>query len=121
MLAVSSVGPENPAIAAEPFILGRAAPHTEDDELALFLMQEAASLASENHVDLSELKSPGFEPIDALLEEAIDEGVLGEAVVCRPCATAREIAESDLRDWATMGGPDDLGRLTDEHDTTLTF
>jgi predicted peroxiredoxin len=121
MLAVSTVGPENPAIAAEPFILGKAAPHTDDGTLDLFLMQEAAYLASENHVDLSELKSPGFESIDALVTEARDDGTLGEAVVCEPCATARSIADADLREWATMGGPDDLGRLTDEHDSTLTF
>jgi predicted peroxiredoxin len=121
MLAVSTVGPENPSVAAEPFVVGQAGPHTEDGDVALFLMGEAAYLASENHVDLGELKAPGFDPIGVLLEELLADDLLREAVVCEPCATAREIDAADLRDWATMGGPADLGRMTDEHDTTVTF
>lgn len=121
MLAVSTVGPENPSIAAEPFVVGRAGEHTADGDIALFLMADAAYLASENHVDLGELKAPGFDPIDVLVDELLADDLLREAIVCEPCATAREVDASDLHEWATMGGPADLGRMTDEHDTTLTF
>jgi len=66
MFVVSTVGPDNVTTAAEPFVVGEAARET-DGTLALFLMQEAVYLGSENHVDLSELKSPGFPPISTLV------------------------------------------------------
>lgn len=121
MLAVSTVGPDNASVAAEPFILADAAKHTDDDSLDVFLMQEAVYLASANHADLETVVSPGFDSIETLVQDGLDDDVIDDVVVCEPCAAARCVDETDLRDWATMGGPDDLGRLTDEHDTTLTF
>jgi predicted peroxiredoxin len=121
MLVVSTVGPENPALAAEPFVVGQAGPHTEDGDISLFLMAEAAYLVSENHVDLGELHAPGFDPVDVLVDDLLEDDLLREAIVCEPCATARHIDATDLRDWATIGGPADLGRMSDEHDTTLSF
>jgi predicted peroxiredoxin len=121
MLAVSTVGPDNATTAAEPFVLAEAAKHTDSGTLDVFLLQEAVYLASDRHVDLATVTAPGFDDIGTLVADARADGALGEVVVCEPCATARRIGPEDLREWATMGGPAALGRLTDAHDTTLTF
>lgn len=120
MLVISTVGPDNATTVAEPFVVGKAE-QERDGALSVFLMQEAVYLASERHADLSELTSPGFAPLSELVADLRDDGVLDEAVVCEPCATARHVEADDLREWATLGGPADLARLTERHDTTLTF
>jgi len=120
MLAVTTIGPENATKTVEPFMIGIGA-MARDDTLDLFMMQEAAYLGSERHADLSTLSAPGMPTVEETLGDLLEGGGLGEAYVCEPCATARNIGEEDLREWAQFGDPEDLARLAERNDTTMTF
>lgn len=120
MYVVTTIGPENATKTVEPFMVGLGAME-RDDTLDLFLLQEAAYLASERHIDLSTLSAPGMPTVAEAVEKLRDGGGLGECYVCEPCATVRNIRPEDLREWATIGGPEDLARLAEENDTTMTF
>ena len=50
-----------------------------------------------------------------------ENDALNDFVVCEPCTDARGIETDDLREFAYMGGPDDLARQARENDTTVTF
>ncbi|MFC4540514.1 DsrE family protein [Halosolutus amylolyticus] len=120
MFVVTTIGPENTTKTVEPFMVGIGVKE-RGNETDLFLMQEAAYLGSDQHVDLSTLSAPGMPTVEEALEELLDAGSLGECIVCEPCAIARNIGEDDLREWATFGGPEDLARLAEENETTMTF
>lgn len=120
MYTVSTIGPDNATKAVEPFMVGIGAMQ-RDDTLDLFLMQEAAYLASERHVDLSSLVAPGMPSVAEAVADLRAADALGECYVCEPCATVREIREDDLREWIEFGDPADLARLADENQTTMTF
>lgn len=120
MFVISTTGPNNATKAVLPFMTGKGA-MTREEPVALFFMQEATYLASESHTNLSELTAPGLPPIAAILEELRESGTLEEAIVCDPCASARNIDADDLREWARLGSAEDLARLTESHETTVSF
>jgi len=120
MHVLTTIGPDNSTNAVLPFIAAKGA-MTRDDTAALFAMQEATSLGSTRHADLSELKAPGLPTVQSVLDALLEHEALDEFVVCRPCAEARGITEADLADWATFGGAGDLARQAAAHDTTMTF
>lgn len=120
MFVVSTVGPDNVTKTVAPFVTGTGAVE-RGETVDLFLMQEATYLASENHVDLSELVAPGMPPVAEVVKDLQEDDGLGECVVCKPCSSARGIGSDDLREWATLGGPADLARLAADHETSIAY
>lgn len=121
MLTVATRGPDQPNLAALPFVALKGA--VESGEFAdhppeMFLMQEATYLAH-RETDLSEVKAVGLPPIGDVVEFLREHGF--RMVVCAPCAAPRGIAEDDLVEYARMGSGSDLARLTKEHHFVLTF
>jgi len=120
MHVLSTIGPDNSTNAVLPFIAGKGA-LSRGETVAMFVMQEATYLGSPNHADLTELKAPGLPTVQSVLNELHDQDALDEFVVCKPCAEARGIEQTDLAPWATFGGAGDLARQAAAHETTMTF
>lgn len=120
MHIITTIGTDNATKSVLPFVAAKGA-MSQGDTAAFFAMQEATYLASTKHANLAELKAPGLPTIQAVLDELLANDALGEFIVCKPCAEARNITEDDLAPWATFGGAGDLARQASEHDTTLTF
>jgi len=124
MLTVATSGPDEPNQSTLPFValkgsIGAAGDGNYPEERPrMFLMQEAIYLADRS-VDLSEVKAVGLPPISEVVSFLRDHDF--QMVACSPCATARGVDESRLRDEAVMGEGKDLARLTQEHDQVLTF
>ena len=120
MHIITTVGPENTTKTVLPFVAAKGA-MSQGNKVAFFAMQEATYLGSPRHANLAELKAPGLPPVRDVLNALLENDALAEFVVCKPCAEARGIQESDLADWATFGGAGDLARQAAAYDTTLTF
>lgn len=120
MQVISTHGPDQATKALLPFMAAKGA-MKEGDAVDLFLMQEATYLASERHADLGEIKAPGLPTVAEAVDLLLDEDAIRECVVCVPCAEAREIDESDLRPWATLGRAPALARQAAHNDATVTF
>lgn len=121
MLTVATRGPDQPNIAALPFVALKGAVESgefADHPPAMFLMQEATYLAHRD-VDLDEVKAVGLPPVGEIVAFLREHGF--EMVVCAPCADPRGIDEDDLVGYARMGSAADLARLTKEHHFVLTF
>lgn len=121
MLTVATRGPDQPNLAALPFVSLKGSVESgefTDHPPVMFLMQEATYLADAG-VDLSEVKAVGLPPIGDVVEFLLDHGF--EMVVCAPCAGPRGVTEDDLVDYARMGTATDLATLIKEHHFVLTF
>jgi predicted peroxiredoxin len=120
MHIISTLGPDNATKTVIPFVTakGAAARGTDVD---MFLVQEATYLGSATHSNLDELQAPGMPSVAAVLGSDAVQAHLGECIVCEPCATARNIEASDLRDGFTFGGPEDLARQAETHESTVTY
>jgi predicted peroxiredoxin len=120
MQIIVTVGPDNVTKCGLPFVAAKAAAEDEDD-VDFFLTQEGTYMGSSRHSDWSELQSPGLPPVAGLFKDVTENDALNDFVVCEPCTDARGIETDDLREFAYMGGPDDLARQARENDTTVTF
>lgn len=121
MLTVATRGPDQPNLAALPFIAlkgGIESGEFTDHPPAMFLMQEATYLAHRK-VDLVEVKAVGLPPVGEVVAFLRDHDF--EMVVCAPCAAPRGISEADLVEYARMGTAADLAKLIKEHHFVLTF
>jgi len=120
MQIIVTVGPDNVTECGLPFVAGMAAAGDGDD-VDFFLTQEGTYMGSANHSDWSELQGPGLPTVAELFAEVREQDALTDFVVCEPCTDARGIDEDDLREFAYMGGPEDLARQARENETTVTF
>jgi predicted peroxiredoxin len=120
MFVVTTIGSENATETVLPFVAAKGA-MSRGESVAIFAMQEATRLGTETQADLEEIKAPGLPTVAAVLEALRENDALEEFVVCEPCALARDIGEADLSGWAEFGRADDLARLADEHESTVTF
>lgn len=120
MHIVTTTGPDNATKAVLPFIAAKGA-QANGEDVAMFLMQEAAYLASERHADLAELKAPGLPTVADALDTLREGDALEEVVVCEPCAAARNVTEEDLRGVAEFGEAPRLAEQAAAHGTTTTF
>lgn len=120
MHIISTIGPDNATKTVLPFITAKGAMENGEG-IDMFVMQEATYLGSETHVDLTELKAPGLQPVGEVLNTLRENGALNEFIVCDPCARARNITEEDLRDFAEFGGAPKLAEQATNHETTTTF
>lgn len=121
MLTVATRGPDQPNLAALPFVALKGSVESgefEEHTPAMFLMQEATYLAH-REVDLHAIRAVGLPPIGEVVEFLRPHGF--EMIVCAPCAEPRGVADDDLVEYARMGSATDLARLTREHDAALTF
>lgn len=119
MFVVTTIGSGNATTTVLPFIAGKGAMN-RGETVAVFAMQEATRLATDQH-SLEEIKAPGLPTVAEVLDVLQENDALDEFVVCEPCAAARNITEDDLADWATFGSATDLARLSEDHETTVTF
>lgn len=121
MLTIVTRGPDQPNIAALPYVAlkgGIESGEFTDHPPAMFLMQEATYLAHRK-TDLHEIKAVGLSPIGEVVEFLLEHDL--EVVVCEPCAIARGIDPEDLVGYARMGGAGDMAKMTKEHHFVLTF
>lgn len=120
MFCLTTVGPDNATRAVLPFVAAKGAA-ANGDKVAMFAMQEATYLGSTRHADLAEIKAPGLDPVQDVLDHLVEQDALDAFIVCKPCADARGIEESDLQEWAKFGGAPDLHRLATDYAPTVTF
>lgn len=73
---------------------------TNNAETAVFATSDAAHLCVEGGTN--ELVAPGYEPLDVLVEEFIDNG--GMIWLCPVCAKAKGISQDDLRSGVELAG-----------------
>jgi len=120
MQIVTTIGPDNVTNCGVPFVAATGAAEDGDD-VDFFLVQEGTYLASSRHSDWTKLQSPGLPTIAALFETVTEHDALRDFVVCEPCTDPRGIEETDLREFARFGGPEDLATQAARNDTTITF
>ncbi len=121
MFVIATHGPDQPNMAALPFVALKGAVESEEfpgEPPVVFLMQEATYLAR-TATDLSEVKAVGLPPVAQVVEFLQEHGL--QVIVCEPCAVARGIGAEELAPYARMGGAGDLARQAKEHSVTLTF
>lgn len=121
MLTVATHGPDQPNLAALPFVAlkgGIESGEFVDKPPAMFLMQEATYLADKS-VDLNKIVAVGLPSIGEVVEFLQEHAF--EMVVCAPCAAPRGVAEENLVDYARLGGAADLAKMTKDHHFVLTF
>jgi len=121
MLTVATRGPDQPNLAALPFVALKGAVESGEypgEAPEMFLMQEATYLAHRG-TDLSEVKAVGLPPVAEVLAFLRKHDF--RWIVCEPCAEARGIGPADLMEDARMGGAGDLARMAKTHSVTLTF
>ena len=121
MFVIATRGPDQPNLAALPFIALKGAVESGEfpgEAPEIFLMQEATYMAHAR-TDLNEVKAVGLPPVGEVV--AFLEGHDLNVVVCKPCAVARGIREEDLVPYARMGGAGDMARMARAHSATLTF
>lgn len=121
MLVVATRGPDQPNLAALPFVALKGAVESGEfpgERPELFLMQEATYLAHRK-TDLDQVKAVGLPPVGQVVAFLREHGF--RMVVCAPCAEPRGIGESDLVEYARMGGAPDLAKMVKSHSATLTF
>lgn len=121
MFIVATRGPDQPNIAALPYVALKGAVESGEfpgEPPTIFLMQEATYLAHEG-TDLSEIKAVGLPPISEVVGFLRQHDL--EVIVCSPCARARGISEENLVDYARMGGAGDMAKGAKSHSATLTF
>jgi len=73
---------------------------TNNAETAVFATSDAANLCIKGGTD--DLVAPGYEPLDVLVEEFIDNG--GMIWLCPVCAKAKGINQDDLRPGVELAG-----------------
>lgn len=73
---------------------------TNNAETAVFATSDAAYLCTQGGTD--DLVADGYEPIDTLVEEFIDNG--GMIWLCPICVKAKGICEDDLRPGVEIAG-----------------
>lgn len=120
MHVISTTGPDNATKAVLPFIAAKGA-MSQDDEVDLFLMQEATYLGSRSHANPFQVTAPGLPSVGDVIEALVDGEAIRSAIVCKPCADAREIDPNQLWHWAEFGGAPDLAIQAERNDTTVTF
>lgn len=120
MQVLTTIGPDDATRAVLPFMAAKGA-MAHGDSSDFFFMQESTYLGSKRHSNLSELKAPGLPTVQEVLRMLQDADAVGEAVVCEPCATAREITEDQLRDWATFGDAGDLYAQLERNEEAVSF
>lgn len=121
MLTIATRGPDQPNLAALPFVALKGSVESgefEGETPEMFLMQEATYLADRT-VDLGQVKAVGLPPIGEVVAFLREHGF--RMVVCRPCAGPRGIGEDDLVEYARMGGAGDMARMVKQNSATLTF
>lgn len=121
MFVIATRGPDQPNLAALPFVALKGAVESGDfpgETPVAFLMQEATYLADRS-TNLHEIKAVGLPPVGQVVEFLEGHGL--EVIVCAPCAAPRGIEEADLVEHARMGGAVDLARQAKTHGVTLTF
>jgi len=121
MLTIATHGPDQPNLAALPFVALKgsvASGEYPDETPEMFLMQEATYLAH-RETDLHEIKAVGLPAVGEVAAFLRKHDF--RMVVCAPCAAPRGIGEDDLVAYARMGGAGDLARMTREHSVSLTF
>jgi predicted peroxiredoxin len=121
MFVIATRGPDQPNIAALPFVALKGAVESGEypgERPTIFLMQEATYLA-EKRIDLSEVKAVGLPPVADVVAFLKEHDL--EVIVCTPCARARGIGEADLVEYARMGGAGDMAKGAKTHSATLTF
>jgi len=121
MFVIATRGPDQPNLAALPFVALKGAIESEafpGEAPEVFLMQEATYMAH-RRTDLNEVKAVGLPPVGQVVEFLKEHGL--NVVVCTPCAVARGIREEDLVEYARMGGAGDMARMARAHSVTLTF
>lgn len=92
-------GKDNIERATVSFVMALSAA-TNNAETAVFATSDAAQLCIKGGAD--NLVAPGYEPIDGLIEEFIEnEGVIW---LCPVCAKAKGITEDDLRPGVKLAG-----------------
>jgi uncharacterized protein involved in oxidation of intracellular sulfur len=107
VLIISTHAKDNPELAAIPFAMANAALAMDVKAVVVF-QGEAVYLAKKGYAETLP-KPGGFDPLPKLMGDFKELG--GEIRVCVPCIKDRNIAESDLIDWAqTIAG----GRLITE-------
>lgn len=119
MFVITTIGTDNATKTVLPFVTGKGAMN-RGETVSMFTMQEATRLGTSQET-LEEIKAPGLPNVAELLTGLRENNALEEFIVCEPCATARGITEDNLVEWAEFGRATDLARLTEEHDTTVTF
>ncbi|MGQ4555173.1 DsrE family protein [Halobellus sp. GM3] len=118
MFLLLTAGPEDPS-APLPFVAAKGA-LAAGEEVSIVAMADAVSLLRAD-VDLGALEASGLPTVAAAVEALREDGALADAVALRPCCAARDIDESDLREWASMDDPSAVARVAAAHETTLTF
>ena len=121
MLTIATRGPDQPNLAALPFVALRGA--VESGEFAghppaMFLMQEATYLA-DRKTDLDAIRAVGLPSIGETMAFLLEHDL--EMVVCAPCAAPRGVQAEGLVACARMGSAADMAKLTKEHHFVLTF
>ncbi len=121
MFAIATRGPDQPNLAALPFVALKGAVESGEfpgEPPVVFLMQEATYLAHKG-MNLQEVKAVGLPPVGDVVSFLQEHDL--DVIVCSPCAEARGIREADLVEYARMGGAADLARQSKSHEVTLTF
>ena len=121
MFVIATRGPDQPNLAALPFVALKGAIDSGEfpgEPPEIFLMQEATYLA-DRHLDLHEVKAVGLPTIGEVVEFLANHDL--KMVVCSPCAAARGITEDRLSGSARMGGAGDMASMAKSHSVTLTF
>lgn len=121
MLVIATRGPDQPNLAALPYVALKGAVESGEfpgETPEMFLMQEATYLAH-RATDLAQVKAVGLPPVGDVATFLMQHGL--RVVVCAPCAAPRGIEEKDLVEYARMGGAVDLARMVKAHSATLTF
>lgn len=121
MFIIATHGPDQPNIAALPFVALKGAIASGEfpgEPPEIFLMQEATYLG-DARTNLHEIKAVGLPPIGEVVEFLKEHDL--NLVVCRPCAEARGISEEGLVPFARMGGAGDMAAMAKSHSVTLTF
>ena len=118
MFLLITAGPEDPE-APLAFVAAKGAMEDGND-VSIVTMADGVSLLRRD-VGLDALEASGLPTVAAAVEALRDRGALADAVALRPCCAARDIGESDLRQWASMDSPSAVSRLAAGHETTLRF
>lgn len=121
MLVIATRGPDQPNLAALPYIALKGAVESGEfpgEAPEIFLMQEATYLAH-RATDLHQVRAVGLPPVGEVVEFLKQHGL--RVVVCAPCAAPRGIGEGELVGYARLGGASDLARMVKGHSATLTF
>ena len=121
MFVIATRGPDQPNLAALPFVALKGAVESGQfpgERPVAFLMQEATYLAH-RATKLNEVKAVGLPPVGDVVAFLKENGL--EVIVCAPCAEARGIGEAEIVEYARMGGAVDLAGQAKAHSVTLTF